>query len=295
MRFEPIPWNDEYNIGDAQVDAQHQNLFAVLSDLLELTEESDYDEKKQTCQETIEFLKKYTIQHFQDEEKYMRSIGYSGFEMHKQLHDTMREVTLPELEKDLVEHDYSEEALLHFIGMMAGWLTGHIIIEDRAITGRVFSKWHHAPDVQGEDLVDEEFRKFVQGTFHIELRLFHRHYAGEPLNKPMFYETMFTDSKGAPYQAFLITEESMIHHIVGNIIGAHIKTMDKESLMAYLMLSQSLTKAAVQLVNGPDEYTLMSHKLLQPEEFREKIKYGYPEYSLMWRCEAGCIGICVKM
>lgn len=121
-----IEWNERFNIGVEEVDKAHRRLFSVVRKLMELSE----DEKRGrwVCEEAIKYFKSYTVKHFAQEEEYMRSIHYSGYEVHKRLHDVMRDKTIPALEKDLVESDYSREAMQHFVGISLGWLTGHILI-----------------------------------------------------------------------------------------------------------------------------------------------------------------------
>ena len=132
-------WDKRFNIGVDSIDKAHRKLFSIVHRLLTLSK--DKTNGQWACAEGIKYFKNYAIQHFADEEAYMRSIGYSGYEIHKRLHDDMRDKTLPALEKDLTESEYSEESIHHFIGICVGWLTAHIIIEDRAIAGMISNKW----------------------------------------------------------------------------------------------------------------------------------------------------------
>ena len=43
--------------------------------------------------------------------------------------------------EELERTNYSENAVDHFLGVCAGWLIGHTLMEDRAITGEGMSKW----------------------------------------------------------------------------------------------------------------------------------------------------------
>lgn len=61
--------------------------------------------------------------------------------MHRHLHDNLRNVTIPALDKDLEENNYNRDSIERFISIVAGWLTGHIMIEDLAIAGKSRSKW----------------------------------------------------------------------------------------------------------------------------------------------------------
>ena len=67
----------------------------------------------------------------------MQSIHYGDYELHKSLHDNMRDKTIPVLEEELEAHNYSVASVQHFLGICIGWLNAHILIEDYALTGRV--------------------------------------------------------------------------------------------------------------------------------------------------------------
>ena len=51
----------------------------------------------------------------------MRSIEYADYEIHKRLHDNFREYTLPALEEEMEEMNYSTESIRHFLGVCIGW------------------------------------------------------------------------------------------------------------------------------------------------------------------------------
>ena len=127
-------WNNHFNIGVDSIDNAHRKLFSIVRRLIHVSK--DENNGQWACAEGIKYFKTYAIEHFTDEETYMKSINYEGYEIHKRLHDGMRYKTLPALEKDLLESDYSQESIQHFLGICLGWLTAHIMIEDRAITGK---------------------------------------------------------------------------------------------------------------------------------------------------------------
>ena len=111
-------WKKQFNIGVDSIDHAHRKLFSIVRKLIHLSE--DENNGPWACAEGIKYFKSYAIQHFTDEEAYMQSIGYHGYEIHKHLHDDMRFKTLPALEKDLLESDYSQESIHHFIGICLG-------------------------------------------------------------------------------------------------------------------------------------------------------------------------------
>ena len=131
--MQQIEWKDRFNIGVEIIDQAHHGLFSIVQKMMDLYVERHKD--KFACVEGIKYFKAYALKHFAEEEAYMHQIGYPGYSAHKKIHDRMRYETLPELERLLYESDFSVEAVQRFIGVCTGWLTGHILVEDRAIVG----------------------------------------------------------------------------------------------------------------------------------------------------------------
>lgn len=86
-------------------------------------------------------MKSYTVEQFFQEEAVQLSLNYEEYEMHRHLHDNLRNVTIPALDKDLEENNNKRDSNERFISIVAGWLTGHIMIVDLAIAGKSRSKW----------------------------------------------------------------------------------------------------------------------------------------------------------
>ena len=235
-----IEWNERFNIGVEEVDKAHRRLFSVVRKLMELSE----DEKRGrwVCEEAIKYFKSYTVKHFAQEEEYMRSIHYSGYEVHKRLHDVMRDKTIPALEKDLVESDYSREAMQHFVGISLGWLTGHILIEDRAITGRIPNRWNEVLPKDEIMAVEKVVSKTIMEVFKLDTRIVSDQYAGEDFGKSIFYRITYRSAKGRRIQVFLVLEEQLVLHKVGEMLDVNFKKVDKVVLDATKQLSQQMIK-----------------------------------------------------
>ncbi len=140
-----LEWKEEFNIGVEEIDKEHQRLFTVINRLFALGEEGE--KGKKACEEGIKYFYEHAVKHFADEEKYMELIHYDNLKMHRRIHRGFRDNTLPALEEELKAADYSPEAVEHFLAVCAGWLLGHTLTEDQAITGEKNSKW--------EDLLPE--------------------------------------------------------------------------------------------------------------------------------------------
>ena len=77
--MEQVTWRDYYKIGVDFIDKEHKQLFSTINKLLTISESEDKSEW--ACREGVKYLKNHTIQHFEHEEEYMRSIQYSEYEI----------------------------------------------------------------------------------------------------------------------------------------------------------------------------------------------------------------------
>ena len=134
-----IVWKDSYKMGVDFLDKEHQLLFSTMNKLLRISENEEKSEW--VCREGVKYLKNHTTEHFEHEEEYMQSIQYAEYEVHKRLHDNFRYKTLPALEAEMEENQYSVESIRHFLGVCIGWVVAHTQTEDQAIVGKTSSKW----------------------------------------------------------------------------------------------------------------------------------------------------------
>ena len=286
--MEEMKWKDEYNVGCDYVDKAHQKLFSVLRKVEALLEQNDYNKNRFACVETIKFLYDYTKTHFAQEEAFMRETGYSGYEMHKKLHDNLRDVTVPALDTDLRQNDYSKESVAQFIGVFTGWLAGHILVEDKAITGRAVSKWKYSSSKECEDALDFEFKKVMKELSGADVTLINRHYEGVPIENAFFYEMNYPDTK-----IVFIAQNPIILKMVSDMLGVKQVTMNKTVLLTYTQLVQSLAKAVLRIVKPDEIPVLESHKSISADVLLEYFKVAFPAHSMEWKTALGYLAICV--
>lgn len=292
--LEEIDWKSSYNVGNDLIDTAHRRLFSISRRVLTVLQEGDYERNKNVCREAIKFLEAYTTQHFAEEEGFQRSINYSGYRMHKMLHDNLREVTLPSMKEQLISSDYSPEAVEEFISIFVGWLTGHILVEDQAITGKISSRWSNDGCGDCIDIIDDRFKKMMCNVFSTEATTANRHYAGERLNRSIFYR-MTLKGKGAEhFHVTFFAEEPVIYMMAGGMMGKKVFRMEKNALLSYMQMVQSFSMRMVNIIHPELEAVIVKGTRETEENMRERFKDGYPEVSIMWRVPEGRIGICIE-
>lgn len=184
-----LEWKDEFNIGVKIIDEEHHRLFKIINKLYALGEEEK--KSKKACQEGIKYFKEHAMKHFEDEEKYMELIAYEDLEMHKRIHRGFRNNTLPALEEELVRENYSPIAVDHFLAACAGWLIGHTLTEDQAITGERESKWTDLLPEEELSVMEEVISKLLYDMFQLKARAISESYDGERYGNGIYYRLVY--------------------------------------------------------------------------------------------------------
>ena len=162
-----LVWQDRYNLGVEVIDKEHRKLFSILNKLFDFGKQ---EEKSQwVCQEAIKYFRDHALKHFADEEAYMLSINYEGFEIHRRIHKNFRDRTIPALERELELTDYSEESINHFLSVCAGWLIGHTLIEDYAIVKREnIKQWENLQPEEEQAIMGQTIGGLLHSMFQLD-------------------------------------------------------------------------------------------------------------------------------
>ncbi|MCX7903409.1 MAG: bacteriohemerythrin [Caloramator sp.] len=127
-----IKWREDYSLGVENIDQQHKHLIEIANRVYDAHKNQFYVDKYDKIVEILKELKDYTIYHFDEEEKFMKEIGYEGYFMHKIEHQKFIEkIQAIDLEK--IDED-QDKYLLDIFNFIADWLVNHILEEDKAIT-----------------------------------------------------------------------------------------------------------------------------------------------------------------
>jgi hemerythrin len=125
-----IRWSKEFEIGIADFDNEHRELFIALSDLREAAETGDHVR----AERVLNLIGDHATDHFRHEEERMRRAKYSGLNWHKQQHETATKRLLPLLQDARRDVRVGAERLIAFLGE---WLGDHIAVNDRMMAASV--------------------------------------------------------------------------------------------------------------------------------------------------------------
>ena len=288
--MEKVEWDKQYNIGVDIIDKAHAKLFRIVGKLIELSNNSQT--YRHTFEEGIKYLEDYCMKHFSEEEGYMRSIHYSGYARHKQLHNNFRDKILISLKNDLRLSDYSPSVIQRFIGIMIGWLTGHIMVEDQAIVGKVTTKkvYHSSSNIS---VIAKAVNHTMQDVFRVEANLADDKYKGQNIGKALYCRLHYDIDDTGKVQLLLGIEEPLIYRGVGQMIGERLIQKGQMVNEASLQLFQQLFRHMGKLFRTEAEYELSKNDMLDKDEFRADFMKGYP-YSLLFSTRLGYFAFCFR-
>lgn len=286
-------WNKRFNIGVDSIDNAHRKLFSIVRRLIRLSR--DENNGPWACAEGIKYLKSYAIEHFTDEEAYMQSIGYEGYEVHKRLHDDMRYKTLPELEQELTQSDYSQESIHHFLGICLGWLTCHIMIEDRAITGRIPNRWKMGSGGEALTALEDALAVTIQEIFRLQTQIVSEYYSADDFGSSMIIRLAYRSGDGKRTQLFMVLEESLVLRTVSAILDMPLTQMDKLVMNAGRELALRIAEQLGIHCGMSSQYQLESSHFMTTEQFRKTFYLEIFDYSLLFNTGHGYFAFCVEL
>lgn len=286
-----LVWKDRYNIGVEVIDKEHKKLFKIINKLFNFGE--DEEKSQWVCQEGIKYFKDHAVKHFADEEEYMKSIQYSGLEMHKRIHDDFREKTIPALEKELEQTGYSPDAVSHFLGVCTGWLLGHTLTDDRAITGEATSKWDNLLPEEEHAVIREAILQLVYNMFQLDSKVVSESYSGEKFGKGVYYRLIYSNKEGKKWETILVFEEKLLINTVGKMMGVKTDKVNMVLVNAVRYTARQFVNCIMENFSSADDYEIKAENLLTYEQFQKVFERENPQFSLLFDTGKGYFAYCI--
>ena len=285
-------WQEEYNIGVEAIDRDHQQLFKIINKLFTLRQEGK--NSQWACQESIKFFRTHALNHFAAEEAYMKSIGYEGLEEHQRLHRGFRESTLPVLERELERTQYAPEAVDHFLGVCAGWLIGHTLTEDQAITGRKIRRWENLLPEEEQAAMEKVIVQLVFDLFHLESHLVSGAYGGERFGKGIYYHLVYGHGEDEKkLEVLMVFEDRALINTVGKVMGIQTNKLDDMLIHAARYTARQFVSRVMEHFPALDGYELREENLLLFDQFKKIFQRETMQTSLLFDTGAGYFAFCL--
>ena len=119
-----LQWKEKHSVGIAEIDAQHQRMFAIMN---ELNDAMATEKAKDILEGILDRLVNYTATHFVTEERLMNEHGFAGHDSHQRVHEQLT------AKVRALQSDYRQGRVAMSIDVMhflMEWLDQHILGTD---------------------------------------------------------------------------------------------------------------------------------------------------------------------
>ena len=288
-----LVWKDEYNIGVDIIDKEHKRLFKIINKLFRFTDEKN--KSQWACEEGIKFFKEHAVKHFAEEEEYMASVNYERLDTHRHIHQEFRERTLPALEEELEQTGYCTNSVGHFLGVCAGWLIGHTLMEDRAITGRERSRWMELLPGKEQEMLKKMILQLMYDLFHLESYVISETYGGEKFGEGVYYRLLYaSEQEEEKWEIFLVFEEKLLLNTVGKVMGIRTNKLDSMLMNAARYMARQFIGCIREHLPDMNGYVLKEENLLTYEQFQSAFENERLQVSLLIDTGEGYFAYCMS-
>jgi hemerythrin len=121
-------WEEKYSLHIAEIDRQHQKLFALFNELYEAMQQGHANE---VIDKVLTSVVDYTAYHFSFEEKLLHEAGYKDQAAHRAEHAKLT-VQAKALAQKLRESRNDTTVAIATLKFLGDWLTRHILVSDKS-------------------------------------------------------------------------------------------------------------------------------------------------------------------
>ncbi len=289
-----LMWDERYNVGVDIIDREHKKLFSILNKLFEMGRKKE--KSHFACQEAIKYFRNHALRHFTDEEAYMASIHYPGLDTHRRIHKDFREQMLPVLENELEQTGFCASSVQHFIGVCAGWLIGHTLIEDHLIvSSSPIKHWEKLLPEDEQAVMGQTIACLLHGMFRLEPRLVSSCYTGEKFGDGFYCRLVYSGRDKKQWEFFLLFEEQLIGSLVGNVVTVKSEATDTMLSHVAKYAAKQFAERVKRHFSSLKELKMTEEHLLTYEQFYKLYEHQSPQYSLLFDTGKGYFAYCMTV
>lgn len=280
-----MEWQDSYNVGVKVVDDAHRRLFSIVRKLMETVSVNDRGQKKRACIEGVKYFKSYALEHFAQEEAYMRSVEYSGYPAHRKIHEELKNITIPALEAEMEQEDYSDDSISHFISACLAWLTVHIMVEDQAITGRVASRVQ-LREAEADKILQlaNVISEVTEEVFDMEAELVSKYYSAGSIEEPVCFRLDYGKGK----KVLMAFEAPFVFNAAGGMVGIQFTEMNPIVQMTMeQIIGANVGRVGMRMAETDYIGAAAGCEVITMDELEDIYKKEPPRYSLLLRTDKG--------
>ncbi len=120
--MDKIQWTKDYETGIDRIDFQHRSLVNILNDLISVPN-LEASQRHLVLDVTMDALLKYTVYHFESEEKFMKDANYPKIVEHIKEHEALKKTAIEFVSRFQKGERDIEKQIIQFL---RNWLLNHI-------------------------------------------------------------------------------------------------------------------------------------------------------------------------
>ena len=181
------------------------------------------------------------------------------------------------------------------MGICAGWLVGHTLTEDKAITGAEMGTWEHLLPQEELEAMKKVSVQLVFDMFRLESQAISESYAGEKFGRGVYYRLVYgARQEEKRLEVILVFEEKLLINTVGKILGIKTNKLDAMLVNAARYTARQFVGRVMEHFPNDPPYELKEENLLSYEQFRKVFEREKPQVSLLFNTGgAGYFSYCV--
>lgn len=121
-----LAWADNLSVGNALIDAEHQNLIVAVNSVEHLLGTRD----RVALSKAMDLLDTYMRIHFRNEEKIAEAVKFSFTQNKLEHRKLLKEMRSLREELEASNGNWSDELVSKYYGFLSTWMTDHILNED---------------------------------------------------------------------------------------------------------------------------------------------------------------------
>lgn len=191
------------------------------------------------------------------------------------------------------QSEYAQDAVDHFLGVCAGWLIGHTLTEDLAITGKTKRKWENLLPGEEIEAVKKVIVQLLFDMFHLESHLISDAYNGEKFGKGVYYRLLYgTKDNEKQQEVFLVFEEQLLVNTVGKILGFQSNKLDTMLTHAARYMARQFVERVMKHFSTDETYELKEENFLSYGQFQKAFEKEKLQVSLLFDTGSGYFSYC---
>lgn len=173
------------------------------------------------------------------------------------------------------------------MGFFTGWLTGHILVMDRAITDKPLDNINESPITVNEKII-KEIENFAKRFSGYPLTVSTQTCDNKVYGEAIYYELSYEDT-----DIVFMVENGSVKMMIGEMLGKTIEEIDKAVLVSFIQLMMYVGRLVYCSVSSKMIGKPTNHRIIKMDDVKEYIEKKTVSNYVEWKAEKGNMAVFV--